>query len=259
MIINTRISKFLKIIFQPIILILIIIALWEGIRVAGFFDSELVPSSKDIFLSFKNMITHIKFWEDLWATIYRSFTGLFIALIIGIPVGLLIGSNRFLKSTGLPLVDFLRSIPVTALYPVFVLTLGIGDRGKIGMIFLGCVLIILLHAASGFDQRSRIRHQVSKLYGASKSHLLFKVSFFEALPNIITGTRVAIGIALIISTLTEMFMGASNGIGQSLMEAYSIYNLSVMYAYITALGLVGYAINRIFAIIETNANQWRIK
>jgi len=225
----------------------------------GFFNKELLPSSIEIGKSFLSLIISKDFWNDLSASMYRTFYGLLIACLIGIPLGFIIGSNKYLKPLGSPLIDFLRSIPVTSLYPVFVLTLGIDNKGKIGMIFLGCVLVILLHTITGFDNRSRHRHLICKLYGAPKYFIFFRIILFETLPNIITGIRVAIGYALIITTLTEMFMGAANGIGQSLMESYSIYNLSKMYAYIFILGLIGYVLNQLIAIIERNTLAWKTK
>lgn len=85
------------------------------------------------------------------------------------------------------------------------------------------------------------------------------MNVFEALPNILTGLRVAVGLALIVATLTEMFMGAERGMGQTLMEAYSIYNLPVMYAYIVALGLVGFSLNRICVRFEERTGRWNTR
>lgn len=242
---------------QPFLLTLFIAIIWEGVRFSGIFEPELLPSAISIATALLERIQQPRFWQDVSSTIYRAISGLSLAILVGVPGGLIIGANRLIRPVGIPLIDFLRSIPVTTLYPVFVLTLGIGDKGKIGMVFLGCVLIILLHSAAGFEQRSQIRHQVSRLYGASPFQLLFLVSLFEALPSILTGVRVAVGFALIISTLTEMFMGADRGMGQTLMEAYSVYNLPVMYAYIVCLGLGGFVLNRICVIFEDRANQWR--
>lgn len=250
-------NRQLLIITTPLLLIFTLVIMWETIRYWGIFERSLIPSSEAIFLAFLRLLTKGNFWKDIGATLFRSMSGLTLALLAGLPLGLLIGSNKFMKPIGIPLIDFLRSIPVTTLYPVFVLTLGIGDRGKIGMIFLGCVLIFLLHAAAGFEQRSKIRHQISKLYGASPAYLLFKVSFFEAIPTIMTGLRVAVGLSLIISTLTEMFMGATRGIGQSIMEAYSVYNLATMYAYIFSVGIIGFIINRLCVICENYTNKWK--
>jgi ABC-type nitrate/sulfonate/bicarbonate transport system permease component len=252
-------NKWFKSILYPILMIGVVIVFWECLRNFGFFKKELLPNSVDIGQSIWKLFASFDFWQDFSASMYRTFYGLFVAVIVGIPLGFLIGSNRYIKPIGTPMIDFLRSIPVTSLYPVFVLTLGIDNKGKIGMIFLGCVLVIMLHTITGFDNRSRHRHLISKLYGATKYFIFFKIILFETLPNIITGIRVAIGYALIITTLTEMFMGAANGIGQSLMESYSIYNLSKMYAYIFILGLIGYGLNQLIASIERNTLEWKTK
>jgi len=234
-----------------------LVVIWESIRYFGDFKRELLPSSKEIIFSLFKILGTNKFWIDLLSSLERIFVGLFLSCIIGIPLGFFVSSNKYVKIVVEPTIDFLRSIPITALYPVFVLTLGINNQGKIGMIFLGCVLIIMLHTIIGFENKNKQRHLIGKLYGASNSFIFFKIIIPEALPNIATGVRVAIGYALIISTLTEMFMGAANGIGQSLMESYSIYNLSNMYAYIVILGCLGYLLNRIVFKFENRISEWK--
>lgn len=250
--IRSRVSVMLRV---PLMLGLLGV-LWECLRQAGLFERELLPSSVQIARALLLLVEGQRFWIDLASTLYRAFGGLALSFLVGMPTGLLLASTGTMRFLGLPLVDFLRSIPVTTLYPVFVLTLGIGDRGKFGMIFLGCVVIIILHSAAGFEQRSRVRDQVARLYGASRLQLAFRVNLFEALPSVLTGLRVAVGLALIISTLTEMFMGATRGMGQTLMESYSIYNLPVMYAYIAALGLTGFLLNRVCIALEERSSKW---
>ena len=250
-------QKVLKSILIFFLLSLLLIVIWEAIRYFGDFKRELLPSSKDIVFSLFKIFETKKFWIDLLSSLERVFVGLVLSCIVGIPLGFFISSNKYVKIVVEPTIDFLRSIPITSLYPVFVLTLGINNQGKIGMIFLGCVLIIMLHTIIGFENKNKQRHLIGKLYGASSSFIFFKIIIPEALPNIATGMRVAIGYALIISTLTEMFMGAANGIGQSLMESYSIYNLSNMYAYIVILGCLGYLLNRIVFKFENRISEWK--
>ncbi len=250
-------GKLLKQLFIFFLLSLLLIALWEGIRNFGIIKQELLPSSKEIIIALVKILGTNKFWIDLLNSLERVFIGLTLSCIVGIPLGFLISSNKYLKLIIEPAIDFLRSIPITSLYPVFVLTLGINNQGKIGMIFLGCVLIIMLHTIIGFENKSKQRHLISKLYGASAYFIFFRIIIPEALPNIATGLRVSIGYALIISTLTEMFMGATNGIGQSLMESYSIYNLSNMYSYIVILGCLGYILNNLVSKFENRISEWK--
>lgn len=232
---------------------------WEVLRVCGIFDRALMPSAVDMLSAELRLIQTVHYWNALASTLYRALAGLLLAFVVGVPVGLILSSVPWLRPIGIPIVDFFRSIPVTSLYPVVVLTLGIDDRGKIGMIFFGCVLIIALHAAAGFERRSRVRYEVSRLYGASRLQLLYRVSLPEAVPGILTGLRVAAGLALIVGTLTEMFMGAEKGLGQSLMEAYSVYDLPSMFAYLGTLGLLGFAINRGVFSVELKTQPWQAR
>ena len=250
-------KEILKAIIIFFLLAVLLMIMWEVIRYFGAFKQELLPSSKEIIYSLFNILETKKFWIDLTSSLERVIIGLILAAIIGIPLGMIVSSNKYAKLLIEPTIDFLRSIPITSLYPVFVLTLGINNQGKIGMIFLGCVLIIMLHTITGFDNKSKQRHLISKLYGASTRYIFLKIIIPEALPSIATGVRVSIGYALIISTLTEMFMGATNGIGQSLMESYSVYNLSNMYGYIVILGCLGYLLNNLVSKFENRISEWK--
>jgi ABC-type nitrate/sulfonate/bicarbonate transport system permease component len=247
------------VVWIPFALMLLLAGSWELMRSSGTVDRSLLPSAYEIIAALFSQVALQSFWLDVRATLSRAVAGLLLAVVVGVPTGLVMTSLKWIRPVGLPAVDFLRSIPVTSLYPVFVLTLGIGDRGKVGMIFLGCVLIVILHSATGFQRRSRIRHHVATLYGASRMFLLFQISAREALPEILTGIRVSLGLALIIGTLTEMFMGADTGLGQRIMEAYSVYALAKMYAYIVALGLVGYALNRLCVLAEERTRSWDVR
>lgn len=137
--------------------------LWEIVRYSGLFDRQLLPPALHVVRALVTKLTEEQFWTDVLQTLIRALGGLTLAFLIGAPLGLLFSATGVFRFLGLTLVDFLRSIPVTTLYPVFVLTLGIGDRGKIGMIFLGCVTVVILHSAAGFERRSRVRYQVARL------------------------------------------------------------------------------------------------
>lgn len=238
-------------------LALLVATCWEGLRLSGVVDRSLLPSSWSIASELITVGTTGRFWEDLIATLFRALAGLSLAVTVGVPVGFLVGASPAMRFLGLPTIDFFRSIPVTTLYPVVVLTLGIGNLGKVGMVFLACVFVLALHAATAVDQLSQVRHHTAALFGANGLWITTNIILLEALPNLLTGTRVGVGLALIVSTLTEMFMGAGEGMGQTLMEAYSVYDLGKMYAYITALGILGFILNQLLQGAEARAHSWK--
>lgn len=233
-----------------------LVASWEILRYVGKSGSSVLPSSYAILQMSVLFVQTDRFWEDVLATTQRALGGFFLAAIAGISIGLAVGRYPVVAALVLPLIDFCRSIPVTTLYPVFVLVLGIGDASKLTMVFFCCFFIIALNTAYGVASSNPIRSNVASLFGASGWHLFWHVSTYEALPQIFVGLRVAISLAFIISILVEMFMGAKFGIGQRVMEFYSIYDTVSMYSYIFFSGVLGFVLNRLFSRIETHALHW---
>ncbi len=231
--------------------------LWEGARLTALVPPTQLPSVLAVLRAALFEVTGPRLTGDIAATLGRSLSGLFGAVLLGVPLGLLAGASSLVGDAVLPIANFLRNIPVSALYPVVVLLLGIGDRGKIGMAFFATFLIILVHSASVSRTASPLRRQIARLYGASTWHLLRHVVLHETAPVVWAGVRVATGLALVVTVLAEMFMGAARGIGQSVMEAYSVYELARMYALLLWLGCVGSVIDGFAALVERRLAVWR--
>jgi NitT/TauT family transport system permease protein len=195
-------------------------------------------------------------WADLSSTLWQMLLGLTIAVLIGVMVGLLMGLNPRIYDGAAVLVDFVRSVPISSLYPVFVLVAGIGTSSKIAMVAVACLPIIALSSAFGVAHANPLRTRMAKLAGASRFELFWRVSFMEALPHTLQGIRLAISYALIVQVLAEMFMGANLGLGQRLMESYNTYAIDRMYAYIICSGILGYTLNLLFRSLERKATPW---
>jgi ABC-type nitrate/sulfonate/bicarbonate transport system permease component len=194
--------------------------------------------------------------RDFTESMIRMGIGYFLAVLIGVPVGVLIGYYITLyKAFEIPL-DFFRSLPVTTLYPLFVLVFGIGHNSKIAMVVAACIFVIMLNTAYGVMQRKLVRSQVALLFGAKKFQLLKEVLFWEALPQTLIGMRIAISYALIVEIVCEMFMGTQKGLGQRVFEAYNTYLIVELYAIILLVGLTGYLINKLFVLGESRVVHW---
>lgn len=243
-------------IWSPLLALMLLVGGWEAIRWYGGLYESVFPSAGNIFGSALEIIPSERFWSDVGATMGRALGGFLAAAIAGVSVGLAVGRFRPLQIIFLPFIDFFRSIPVTTLYPAFVPWLGLGNVSKTAMVFFACFFIIALNAAYGIALSNPIRTQIAQLYGATRWLLFWKVSAPEALPQIFIGLRIALSLAFIIAILVEMFMGANIGMGQRVMEFYSIYNTSDMYTYIFFAGLLGYLLNRGFAGLERRILHW---
>lgn len=238
---------------------IVAVAVWDVVFRLGLFNGTLLPSPWSTFSETGKLIRTGSIWPDLYQTLWRTGVGYGSACAVGMVLGLWIGSVRWLYSSLEFLIDFFRSLPVTTLYPIFVLFFGIGSVSKIAMVFAASVFVVTLNSAYGVLQSNPIRSEMARLYGASHFKTFRSVTLPEALPQTLIGMRIALSYSLIVAVVTEMFMGAQTGIGQRVFDAYTTYATVELYAIVLITGIVGYALNRIFVIAERQLVGWALR
>lgn len=235
---------------------IIVLLLWLIISIFKIIDPFFLPSPletmKEIFILFSQ--EHIIF--DLLQTIKRTLLAFLIAVIIGIPLGIVLGSSRKIYSCFEFLIDFFRSIPATALFPLFLLIFGIDDTSKIAVAAFASLLIIVFNTAHGVMYIKKSRVLAAKLMGATKIQLIRHIYVLESLPQIFLGIRTAVSLSLVIIIVTEMFIGTYTGLGRKIIDFQYIYNIKGVYAVILLTGIIGYLINLLFVIIEHKYIHW---
>ncbi|HYJ04188.1 MAG TPA: ABC transporter permease [Chthoniobacterales bacterium] len=232
---------------------------WEVAHAFSIFDPTLLPGLSAVAKAFVKLLGSWNTVSDVGMTVVRTLAGFGLAAIAGIPLGIGMGVFRPVYLAAMPPVDFFRSIPVTTLYPVFVLLLGVGDKSKIGMIFTACVFVVMLNSAYGVLQARPTRRQMARLYGCSAPNVLRWVTFYEALPQTLIGLRISLSLSLIVAVLTEMFMGSEYGLGQLLTDAYTTFAIDRLYAIVILTGTIGFIFNRLFVRLETWLVPWSSK
>lgn len=236
----------------PLLLVLIwLIAGW-----LKWLNPLFIPSLPEVLSSLKELIMNGVLLTDLLSTAWRTLAGFTISAMLGIPLGLLIGSNEWLRSSISVLIDFFRSVPGTALFPLFLLFFGIDDRAKIANAVFACTLIILISAIYGVRNANRTRISSARTMGASSPRVYFSVTLPSALPEIVGGLRISISIALVVIVVTEMFIGTSTGLGKRIFHTYQLFQIPEMYAAILITGLFGYFINLLLAVLEKKFIHW---
>lgn len=247
-----RYSKFLLGLCTP----LVMLGIWHLASSLELVSPALLPSVGKVFRALFNLIITGSVFPDFGMTVLRMGAGLGLASIVGVSLGLAMGTFRPLYHATIPAVDFFRSVPVTTLYPLFVLGLGVSHASKIGMVFTAAVFVIALNSAYGVFQANKIRAQMAQLYGASPLQVFRWVVFFDALPQTMIGLRIAISYALIVEILCEMFMGSQLGLGQRVIEAFTTYAIDQLLALVLFTGTFGFLLNRLFVLIERKVVPW---
>lgn len=236
---------------------LLILILWWLISLMGIVSPLLLPSPIAVFSTFIDL-TFVtgELWLDCLTTIYRMFFGLLISAMVGIPLGILVGSVPTLARSIEFLIDFFRSIPAIALFPLFLLIFGIGDPSKIAVVIYGCTLIIIINSAYGVSHAPKIRRLVGKSFGLKQHQILIKIVFPDALPQIIVGLRTALSLALVLVVVSEMFFGTSHGLGYRIYNYHLVFSVPEMYSVILWTGILGYMFNKLFIIFERRFIHW---
>ncbi len=234
----------------------VVLILWQAAHSLQAVDPSLLPSPRGTLKAFVWQFSTGAVLPDLVATVLRMGIGYLLASVVGISLGLLMGSSRAVYESTVTITDFFRSIPVTSLYPVFVLTLGVSDVSKTGMVFFASVLVVALHSAYGVHRANRTRRQMAQLYGATRWQVFRLVVFPETLPQTMIGLRIGLSYALIVAVVCEMFMGSERGLGQRIIETYTTYAIPDMYAMILITGVLGYCLNRGFVRLERKVVGW---
>jgi ABC-type nitrate/sulfonate/bicarbonate transport system permease component len=193
---------------------------------------------------------------QLMPSLRRILLGLGIACAIGIPLGLLMGVNRLAYRLLEPITELVRPIPSAAYIPVAILFLGLGDQMKLFVITLAAVFPILLNTYSGVQAIDPVLVDTGRTFGVARLAILRKIVFPASLPSILTGVRISLGIALIVSVVAEMISG-NNGLGYFIIDKQRSFRVPDVFAGIVMLGVLGYSMNLIFLQLERHVLRWR--
>ena len=242
--------------FLPAIGVVGLLAIWSLVTWRQWVDPVLLPSPLATFASLWHGMDGGPLGFDFVKTVYRTAASTLIAAVIAIPLGIVLGSSERLYRSLEFVIDFFRSTPASAMFPLFLVLFGVGDETKIAVAAFGAALVILFNVAYGVMNARKTRLLAAKVMGASELRILFDVMLLELLPQTFVGLRNGVSLALVIIVVAEMFIGSQDGLGHSVFEAQQLFDMPRMYAAIFAAGALGYGLNLLFLLIERRFVHW---
>ena len=218
-------------------------------------DVYYVPPLKDVLSTFKDTWLFERVGSDVVPSLVRLFIGYFIAVAVGVGGGIALGLSPVLRRISEPIVEFLRAVPAPALLPFALLVLGVGNDSKIFVIAFVCVWPILLNAVDGVAGVDPTLVDTGRVFRIPASDRLRHVVLPAAAPQIFAGMRTSLSLALILMVISEM-VASSNGIGYFVLQSQRSFAIPEMWSGIILLGLLGYAFNAVFLLVERRALAW---
>jgi ABC-type nitrate/sulfonate/bicarbonate transport system permease component len=218
--------------------------------------SPYVVSLPTILKTFRQVWLFQRFTSDVLPSLERLALGFSAAVLVGVPLGLLIGmaDNRVRMFTR-PVTTFLRSVPPPLMVPVAIAIFAIGLTMKIFVIAFVCMWPIILNTEDGYTTLDPTVLETAQSYGIRGRDRLFKVVLPAVSPRIFAGLRTSIAIAVLLLVVAEQ-LGSTNGIGWFVLYSQQGYDVKGMWAGIVMLGLLGIAASGLLSLIERVVLRW---
>ncbi len=236
----------------PILLFIV----WDMVVRFGFIKPILLPPPAETITSLINGLAGGPLLKDFGVTLWRTFQAFMIAAVVGVPLGVVLGSNERAYRSVEFLVDFFRSTPSSALIPLFLMIFGVSDINKVAIAAFGALLIVVFNSAYGVINARKQRVMAAKVMGASRWQIFKDVLIWESLQPSFVGLRSAVSMALVIVIVAEMFIGSDSGLGNRIINSQQVMNVRDMYASILAAGAMGYTLNILFLMAERRIVHW---
>jgi len=247
-----RLRRLIEFVMGPTLLI----AVWWVAYAGTLVDPNLLPSPfATLADTWKNIVTGA-LTRDFLQTLLRVAYAFGIAACLGVPIGIVLGANESIYRSVEFVIDFFRSTPATAMFPLFLLLFGLGDFSKISVAAFAAWLVIVFNVAYGVMNARQTRILAARSMGADAFRVFKDVIFFETLPQTFVGLRTAVSVALVVIIVAEMFIGSQDGLGHRVFEAQQLFNMPDMYAAIFAAGALGYGLNLLFLLVERCFVHW---
>ncbi|MFC0338345.1 sulfonate transport system permease protein [Kushneria avicenniae] len=235
--------------------VIVFFGLWQLASTLGWLNPAVIPPLDRIVMALINALQNGSLAGDIGISLQRSGIAFGASILIAIPLGLAMGSFRSIEKTLDPILQLFRQTSALALYPVFILLLGLGEASKIFVIFWASVFPLLMNTITGVQQTDPRLIEMARVFGASRLEVFRRVVVPSAIPSIFVGLRLSATSTLLLLVAAEM-IGANQGIGFQVMNAQYNFQTPLMFAAIFLLAGLGLLGNYLLVLIQKRLCRW---
>jgi ABC-type nitrate/sulfonate/bicarbonate transport system permease component len=235
--------------------VLSLLAAWEASVRSGAVHSESWPAVSAVLQALGTGFSTEGWVSVFGSTLYRMACGFALAAAAGVAVGLALGASERLHRIVMPSLEIFRVLPSPAIVPPLIFFLGVDDALKVTVIAIASFFPIALNTIAGVKAVDPVHLLVARTFRVPRRNVVLGVQLPSALPYVFAGCRVSLGIALIVTVVTEMIAG-SEGVGYFIVSMQFAMRAEDMYAAIILLSVVGYLLNRLFLVLEGRSIHW---
>lgn len=246
-------SDTLRIRMWSVSLIVGFFLMWEVLCILLNVSDLVLPRPSEIIVTLWTKFPIL--WPHILQTLYSTLIGFSLGVCIGVGIGVLVGTSKVAYAVAYPLLVGFSSIPKVAVVPIFVLWFGSGTTPAILTAMVICVFPIVVNIATGLATTEPDLEDVLKTLGASKSEILWNVGLPRTMPYFFASLKVAITLSFVGAVLSET-VASNRGIGNVMMTASSNFQVSLVFAGLIILAVLGVILYALFSLLERRVTGW---
>ena len=248
-------SVFSKETYRGSATVIVLLILWETAAQLGLPVIKNIPPLTSVLDAFREVIFDSSYWGSWGASFHRIFTGFIVAQIIGIPLGLLMGTSRFFREMTLPVFEVLRPIPPLAWVPAAAIFWPTREMSIIFVTFLGAFFVLILNIVSGARAIDSRYIRAATSMGSRRKDIFWRIVLPATLPSIIVGMTVGIGLAWNTVVAAEMIASRS-GLGFMTWRSYVTFTYPLIVVGMISIGIAGYISSGIIRLLGHHITPW---
>lgn len=246
----------------PLVTIVVFLGVWELVGFFGIVPAKYLPAPSALVATFSDKLVNPKpegatLIQNLVSSIQISFVGFLTAIIIGIPLGLLMGFyepfDRFVK----PVFEMIRPIPPIAWIPLTIVMLGIGFKAKVFIICFAAFVPCVMNAYTGIKLTNPTLIQVARACGASNLQIFFKVCIPSSVQMVFAGVQIALSASWSTLVAAEM-LASSSGLGYMIQMGRLLARPDLIVLGMLIIGIIGFLLSALLTVLEQNLAKWRV-
>ena len=240
----------------PAVFTVALFVVWEIVCRALQVPLAILPAPSDVFAALWQYRKPI--WDNSFVTLWTTLAGFLLATVFGLGLGIVVGWHRTIYAGIYPVLIGFNSVPKVAVVPVLILWFGIGEIPAVFTAFLISFFPIVVNVATGLATTEPELEDVMRALGASKMDIMRKVGIPRSLPYFFGSLKVAITLAFVGAVVSET-VGANKGIGKLMLDAQAAFQVSIMFAGLIVLAVLGIVLYAATAMIEARFTGWAFR
>lgn len=238
--------------------VVVFITIWQIVASLEAVPDFFLPSPKAVLTAIVTLFSSGSLLADTGISLFRIVAGFLLSVAVALPLGILFGTSRKSEAVIEPIVAFVRYIPPSAFIPLIIIWFGIGEMGKVTLIFLGVAPYLTLLIADIIHSARKELIEAAMTLGANKSDVIFKVILPYSMPAIWDTFRIMFGAAWTFVIIAEI-VGSSSGLGHLIIQSQRFLRTDNIFAGIVIIGMLGILTDYFFKVTQKAFFPWKDK